>query len=163
MFGGILLAAGGAGVALWPSRRRHMLERGLRVFDARDADIFTAIAISILAIEPGAASPDSVDVARRADNVLALEHPADQRDFLNFLRLVENGWGGILTGTGLSPFTRTSRSSRERRLRALSTSRFVIFRSGYQALRRLAGATYYSAPETWLSIGYPGPPTILPS
>ena len=39
-------------------------------------------------------------------------------------------------------------------------SRVAVFRSGYQAMKRLACACYYAAPEAWLATGYPGPPDL---
>ena len=155
----LLLAAGGTASLLWPTRRRRP-RAGLRVFDEKEASILASVAATILRVEPGAPSPDAVDVAGRIDALLALSPPDVQDEFRRLLRLFENGLAGLVTGTGWTSFTAASESSREARVRAWESSRVPIFRTGYQAMKRLCAACYYSAPETWASIGYPGPPEI---
>ena len=46
------------------------------------------------------------------------------------------------------------------RLEAWRRSRVALLRSGYQALKRLAQATYFSSPEIYARLGYPGPPVV---
>jgi hypothetical protein len=74
---------------------------------------------------------------------------------------LENGTTGLLTATGWTSFTAAGPASREARLRAWQTSRIALFRTGFQAMKRLCGACYYSSPAAWPAIGYPGPPDIL--
>jgi hypothetical protein len=38
------------------------------------------------------------------------------------------------------------------------TSRISVRRTGFRALKRLVTAAYYSSPETFAAVGYPGPP-----
>jgi len=156
----LLLAAGGAASALWPTRRRTP-RPGLRVFDETEASILEAVAASVLRIEPGAPPPRGVDVAGRVDGLLALSSVDVQREFRRLLRLFENGFTGLMTRTGWTSFTAASESSRGARLHAWETSRVPLFRTGYQAMKRLCAACYYSSPSAWASIGYPGPPDLL--
>jgi hypothetical protein len=37
----------------------------------------------------------------------------------------------------------------------------AVRRTGFQALKRLSAAVYYGSPETYASVGYPGPPYDL--
>ena len=59
-----------------------------------------------------------------------------------------------------APFTRLSPAEQDARLEAWRRSRVALLRSGYQALKRLAHATYYSSPEVYAQVGYPGPPVV---
>lgn len=155
----LLLAAGGTASFLWPTRRRRA-RSGLRVLDEREASILAAVAATVLRVEPGAPSADAVDVAGRVDGLLSLSSPDVQAEFCRLLRLFESGISGIATGTGWTSFTGASERSRAARLRAWERSRIPLLRTGYQAMKRLCAACYYSAPASWVSIGYPGPPEI---
>jgi hypothetical protein len=46
-------------------------------------------------------------------------------------------------------------------LRRWQSSRLAIQRTGYQAMKRLCCALYFSDPATYASVGYPGPPYEL--
>jgi hypothetical protein len=161
ILGGILLlAAAMVPSFFWPTRRRRV-PPGLRVFDATEASILAAVADAVLAIEPGGPSPDRVGVVGRIDDLLALSPPEVQKEFCRLLRLFENGGIGLVTGTGATSFTASSTGAREARLAAWQQSRIALFRTGYQAMKRLCAAAYYSSSAAWPSIGYPGPPEIL--
>ncbi len=68
--------------------------------------------------------------------------------------------------SGRSPPPRPGRSrarrppSRMRGSRPGGARAWRILRSGYQALKRLSDAVYYSSPEIYPLIGYPGPPSV---
>ena len=158
--GSLLFAAAGATAAFWWPTRRRRPRPGLRVLDGKEASILFAVAETVLAIEPGAPSVDDVDVVGRVDALLA-RSPADvQREFARLLHLFENGATGLITATGWTSFTAAGPASREARLRAWQTSRIAVFRTGFQAMKRLCGACYYSAASSWGAIGYPGPPDL---
>jgi hypothetical protein len=161
VLGTFLLAAAGATAAFWWPTRRRRPRPGLRVFDEREASILAAVAATVLAIEPGAPTPDDADVVGRVDALLERSPAAVRREFARLLRLFENGATGLLTATGWTSFTAAGPVAREARLRAWQTSRIAVFRTGFQAMKRLCGAAYYSAPASWRSIGYPGPPEVL--
>ena len=63
-------------------------------------------------------------------------------------------------GGSPTPFTRCSPAAQDARLEAWRRSRLALLRSGYQALKRLAHATYYSSPEIYALVGYAGPPEV---
>ncbi len=158
IFGGILLALGGGTLVALRRPRLRRVSAPLHVLDASEYSIFAAVAERVVGAEAGSAG---ADVAARADAVLALAEPGAVKDFRRLLRLFDNGLSGILTGTGLSPFTASSPSAQDGRLAAWERSRIALFRTGYQAMKRLAAACYYADPGTWEAIGYPGPPAIL--
>ena len=159
--GAILFAAAGATAAFWWPTRRRRPRPGLRVFDESEASILTAVATAVLAVEPGAPSPEDVDVVGRVDALLARSPAPVQREFARLLHLFENGTTGLITATGWTSFTAAGPASREARLRAWETSRIAVFRTGFQAMKRLCAAAYYSSPASWAAVGYPGPPDVL--
>ena len=158
--GSLLFAAAGATAAFWWPTRRRRPRPGLRVLDEREAAILSAVADTVLAIEPGVPSADAVDVVGRVDALLARSPGGVQREFVRLLHLFENGATGLITATGWTSFTAAAPASREARLRAWQTSRISLFRTGFQAMKRLCGACYYSSPVSWAAIGYPGPPDL---
>jgi len=68
-------------------------------------------------------------------------------------------FGLVLAGSP-TPFTRCSPAAQDARLETWRHSRVALLRSGYQALKRLTQATYYSSPEVYALVGYPGPPEV---
>ena len=159
--GTILIAAAGATGAFWSPTRRRRPRPGLGILDETEASILAAVAATVLGLEAGAPSAEDVDVVGRVDALLALSPVDVQREFARLLRVFENGTTGLLTATGWTSFTAARPASREARLRAWQTSRVALFRTGFQAMKRLCGACYYSSPASWAAIGYPGPPDIL--
>jgi len=83
-----------------------------------------------------------------------------QVEFRRLLRLFENALTGAVTRTGYETFTASRAHRQDERLAAWAGSRVAVFRSGYQAMKRLACACYYAAPEAWPATGYPGPPEL---
>jgi hypothetical protein len=101
-----------------------------------------------------------LDCAGKADAVLARIHPEAGAEFAQLLRLFENGVTGLLLGKRPAPFTTLEPSAQDARLEAWRTSRVALLRTGYQAFARLSHATYYSSPEVYALVGYPGPPEV---
>lgn len=135
---------------------RHLL----LVLSLDEYAILAAVAARVVAVDGDSPSTDAVDVAGRADAAIALWPDAVQIEFRRLLRLFENALTGVVTGTGLQTFTASSATRQEARLAVWARSRVAVFRTGHQALRRLASACYYAAPETWPATGYPGPPVL---
>ena len=103
---------------------------------------------------------DAVDCAGKIDALMAQVHPDVGKDFRRLLRLVESSYLGTFLAGSPRPFTRADGDEQDRRLEAWRRSRSALLRSGYQALKRLAHATYYSSPEVYALIGYPGAPMV---
>lgn len=156
LVGGALLAAGGLGLGLWPTRTDHRPRRALKVLDERRFAVLGAIAARTVRA-PGA---DPVEIAHRVDDTLALGTPEAQRDLLQLLGLFENALAGLAFDGRLQPFTRLQPEAQDAVLVHWRDSRIAVRRSGYQALRKLTLAAHYAGPESWKSVGYPGPPQI---
>jgi hypothetical protein len=105
-------------------------------------------------------SADTIDCAGKVDALLARMHPKPAAEFRQLLRVFENAMTGLFTIGAPTAFTRSSPADQDRRLDAWRHSRVAVFRSGYQAMKRLAHATYYASPETFDRVGYPGPPIV---
>ncbi|HWP35337.1 MAG TPA: gluconate 2-dehydrogenase subunit 3 family protein [Thermodesulfobacteriota bacterium] len=159
--GTAVVVLGGAGLALRRTLLREGPAGGLATLTPQEFSIFAAIADRVCPPggegAPGAAA---LEVARRADRLLAtLDEPA-QREFKLLLHLVESALVGFLFEGRLRPFTRLPPAEQDRVLASWGGSRLAFRRTGYEAVKRLAGALYYADRRTWARIGYPGPPDV---
>ena len=164
LFGGALLVLGGALPFAFRTTRRGSAPRGpLRLLSVDEYAVLAAVAARIV---PGDGADgrwpraEALDCAGKVDALMATVHPDVGNDFRRLLRLFESGFVGTFTAGSPRPFTRASVSEQDARLEAWRRSRLTILRSGYQALKRLADAVYYSSPEIYPLIGYPGPPSV---
>ena len=118
-------------------------------------------ALGPLPSRPPAPLPPEVLVAEKADAFLAPLDSASAKDLKQLLMLFDNALFSVLMGGPPRPFTAMSPQDQDRHLRSWATSRLAIRRTGFQALKRLAAAVYFGSPETYASVGYPGPPYDL--
>ena len=153
LLGGAILAAGGLGLSLWPTRMVAP-RRPLVALDAFGLSIVASIAE---AMSPGV---DGVEVAHRADAFLAGQGEASLHDLGRLLRLVENGLAGVLFDLRPQPFSRMSIEGRQRALAAMRASRLALRRGGYHVLRRIVQAAHFTDPAVWPTLGYLGPPQL---
>jgi hypothetical protein len=160
--GGLLVCAGALPFAFRSTLRRP--PRGpLRLLSA---DEYAVLAAAAARLVPGdGAGPrwptaEAVDCAGKIDALLAQVHPDMGSDFRRLLRLFESGVVAAIVAGSPRPFTRASAADQDARLEAWRRSRFALLRSGYQAVKRLVQAAYYSSPETYALVGYPGPPEV---
>ena len=188
--GAVLLAAAGAvPVALRKTKLRLPGPRApLRFFTQAEYAIFAAMAARVLAVEagdpahpeyPGGAphllpalaakvgayprgpAPEQVDVAGKADAFLAPLDLASAKDLKQLLALFDSALFSLALFGPPTPFTQMTLPQQDRHLASWAHSRLALLRTGYQALKRLACAMYFASPETYASVGYPGPPVEL--
>jgi len=164
LFGGALLVLGGALPFVFRTTRRGSAPRGpLRLLSAEEYAVLAAIAARVV---PGDGADarwpraETLDCAGKIDALMATVHPEVGTDFRRLLHLCESGFVGAFTAGSPRPFTRAPAAEQDARLEAWRRSRLAVLRSGYQALKRLADAVYYSSPEVYALIGYPGPPSV---
>ena len=93
--------------------------------------------------------------------------PERQRaEFASFLRIVESPFVNLLLTGRPSRFSRLSADGRERYLMGWASSRLPAKRRGFQAVKRLAAALYFSAPTAsgthplWERIHYAPPARV---
>ena len=159
--GAALLALGGSTfLLLRRTRRREAPRNPLLVLSLDEYAVFAAVAARVVAVDGDSPSTDAVDVAGRADAAMALWPDSVQVEFRRLLRLFENALTGAVLRLGLETFTASPPREQNARLSLWSRSRVAVFRTGYQAMKRLACACYYAAPEAWPATGYAGPPEL---
>jgi hypothetical protein len=160
--GGLLVVAGVVPFAFRSTRLRP--PRGpLRLLSPAEYAVLAAAAARIVPGDgagPGWPSAEALDCAGKIDGLLARLHPDVGNDFRRLLRLLESSAFGALQAGSPRPFTRATPAQQDARLAAWRTSRLDLLRSGYEAVNRLAHATYYASPETYALVGYPGPPDV---
>ena len=173
----LLAGAGAVPLALRKTRLRQAPGK-LRFFTPAEYSIWAAMADRVLAQEataatdehddaakaaleaarrPAAPSAAEIDVAGKADAFLAPLPESDRKDLKQLLALFDNA----LFNASLRPFTRKSAAEQDAQLRGWQTSRLAIKRTGFQAMKRLTCALWFSDPRTYASVGYPGPPVEL--
>jgi hypothetical protein len=160
VLGGALLALGGGGFLL--SRRSkpiaRPLNKPLKVLDEVELAVLSAIAARVIPARTGMPSTEDLDLAFRADLVLSQVDPNATREVKQLLKLFENALTGFLFGARVRPFTRLPEAEQDQVLQEWQTSRLMLRRTGFQALRTLITAAYFGSPEAWSATGYPGPP-----
>ena len=88
LFGGALLAAGGAGVlALRGGQRAVLPAGGLRVFDAHQYAVLDALAHRMVGTLPGWPTVEEVGVAQAVDGIAARTEPSVQAELKQLLGL----------------------------------------------------------------------------
>ncbi len=171
----LLAAAGAVPLALRKTQLRSP-RQPLRFFTPAEYSVFAAVAERVLArgaadvpqelagvlrARPRAPAPAALDVAGKADAFLAPLDAASAKDLKQLLALFDNALFSVLTGGPPRPFTRMDPAEQDAHLERWATSRMAVRRTGFQALKRLSAAVYYGSPETYASVGYPGPPDEL--
>ena len=160
LFGGAILAAGGAWV-VW----RDMSDADGRAL-ARDrvTMIVDAIAPVLLAgalpEDPAQRANGIARVASGIKAVIATFPEAVQREIADLFRLLDIRIARrVLTGVS-SDWSDADPAEVAAFLERWRTSRIGLLQAGYFALHDLVLGTWYAEPANWEAIGYPGPPKV---
>lgn len=173
--GAALLAAASAVPVALRRTKVGKTPRGLQFFTPEEYAIWSAVAARILATDVTAASrdpgergtpapgpsPEDIDVASKADAFLAPLPESDRKDLKQLLALFDNALFSLVSFGPARPFTAMSAADQDAHLRSWETSRLAVKRTGFQVMKRLCCAVYYSDPRTYATVGYPGPPVDL--
>jgi hypothetical protein len=157
LLGGAVLAAGGVGVALYPSRIRYTARETLALLDANSFNVMASIAARVVTAQ----GADHVAITHTIDHALARAAPEAQHDIVQLLGLFENGLVGLLLDGRLKPFTQLEGDAQDAALLAWRDSRLVLRRGAYKALKNLCETSFYRKESAWRLVGYPGPPDAL--
>lgn len=157
--GGALLALGGVGLALWPTRRGAPPSEPLRVLSEDEHAILAAVAARICP-QPGPDVPgaDALEIALAADRLFELAGPEATAGAKSALALFESGLAGALFFEHARPFTQLSGEDQDAVLLAWRDSSVGVRRTVFRALSALTASLYYCDARTWPGVGYPGPP-----
>lgn len=159
----MLALGGGVGLGLQRTRVTTEPRNELRLFTRDEHAIFAAMAARVVPGDgagPGWPTAEALDCAGKADALIARIHPEAGAEFRQLLRLFENGLTGLFALVRPRPFTTLPPAAQDARLAAWRDSRLALLKTGYEAMVRLARATYYASPETYSLVGYPGPPEV---
>ncbi|MFL5319558.1 MAG: gluconate 2-dehydrogenase subunit 3 family protein [Myxococcaceae bacterium] len=161
LFGGALLALGGAGFLATRSTKSVPLPQGgLKVLSESEFAVVSAICARCLPPRKNFPPQDELSVPEGFDAVLSRADEGVQKELKQLIGLFENGLANAVFGLRFKPFTQLSASAQDEVLHEWETSRLTIRRTGFQALRTIVMAAYYGNPKTWTAVGYPGPPPM---
>jgi len=153
LLGTSLLLLGGDGLSLYPSRHIAAPTAKLVVVEARAFQVLIAVAARVVTVK----GADPVAIAHGVDRMLATVLPELQEAINQLLGLFENALPGLLLDGRMRPFTRLSGDSQDGVLESWRTSRLLLRRSGYQALRKLILSAYYVEESSWAALHYEPP------
>jgi hypothetical protein len=164
LLGGALLLVGGAlPLSLRSTLVRGQPKRALKLLSVEEHAVLAAVAARFAPGDgagPQWPTAEALDCAGKVDALMATVHPAVGAELRQLLRLFESALFGLVIARSPTPFTRCTPAEQDARLESWRHSRLAVLRSGYQALKRLSHATYYSSPEVYALVGYPGPPEV---
>ncbi len=158
LFGGAILALGGVGVALRPSRDEPLPSKPLSVVQPHEYSVLAALARCFVPEHKDFPTPDSLGLAANADAILAMTDASAQMELRQLLNLFENALPNLIFGGRIKPFTQMPMDQQLQVLDEWRLSRISIRRTGFTALRALVMAAYYGDKRTWGAVGYHGPP-----
>lgn len=159
LLGAAVVALGSVGLALQGSKLGAP-GKNLKVLSAQEYAVLAAIAERVCpAFGKGAPGATALDIAGKADALLAHAEADGKEGVKLALRVFENGLTGALFFERARPFTQLSAEEQDRALRKWRDSSLGFRRTVYRALSSLVGALYYGDERTWERIGYPGPPS----
>jgi hypothetical protein len=157
----ILAVAGPLALLSRAGRSPRQPRRTLHALSLYEHEIFAAAAARLVSGDARDwPSADDLDVAGKLDGLIARLHPRATKDLRRVLHVFESALTGVVTIGSARTFTTSSPADQDSRLQAWRHSRVALFRSGYQAMKRLSHAIYYSSPEVYPHVGYPGPPAV---
>lgn len=158
--GAVLLAVGGVGLALRGTVLRQP-RTALRVLDEREFSILAAVADRIAPGQDGFPSAWSLQVPEKVDALLFTMHPGAGEEMKAALGLLENAAAGLLLEGRTRTFTGSSAEQQDAILASWRDGSIMVKRTAFKALNGLCAATYWSSPEIYEHVGYPGPPPAL--
>ena len=138
-----------------------------KLLGATDVSLFSALAIALL----GDSLPSTGQVRHEAleqigkniEGAIAGLQPAIQEELMQLLTLLKFPLSrkfllGISADWTSSTWSQINQVEVEHFLQEWRQSRFLLFRSGYQALHQIVIGSWFASEKSWEFIGYSGPP-----
>ncbi len=157
--GALLLAAAGTGLGLRSTVMR-VPPRMLQVLDARSYSILAAIADRIAPGGEGFPTATALGIPEKIDALLASLEPEAAAEVVQLLYLFDSALPGFLFDQRFQTFTSSPPDVQDQVIDAWRSSRLAFRRTVYKALQGLISSAYYSTPEVYPLMGYPGPPNF---
>ncbi|MCK6525683.1 gluconate 2-dehydrogenase subunit 3 family protein [Myxococcota bacterium] len=150
------LSIGGIGVSL--SRTAPRSPRApLQALDERQFAVLAAVADRIVPGDHRFPSAWDLWVPEKIDANLGKAEPGLAVELGMGLLLLENAVAALLLDGRPATFTRLDAEAQDETLKRWQSSSLTLRRTIYKALNGLCTATYWSSPEIWRLVGYPGP------
>lgn len=157
--GTVVLAVGGIGLGLRPTRLRPQTPE-LKVFNDKEFAILWAIAQRICPGGDGLPTIDDLQVCQKLDTLFSRMAPRDQKDIKLALNVFENAVAGLVLEGRITPFTQLEPEAQDQVLARWRGSRLETARVIYRSVRDLVAGTYWGDPKCFAAVGYPGPPAL---
>jgi hypothetical protein len=155
--GTALLAVGGVGLA-WRAGTPRAPSRPLKALSPAGFTVLAAVAEAVCPAPPGWPSTQELGTAEAVDDLMATLHPDTVAEIEQALGLLESALAGALLDGRVTPFSALPLAARTALLESWRTSRLMLKRQVFKALRGLVASAYFAHPSTWAAVGYPGPP-----
>lgn len=153
LIGGALLALGGGGLAIYPSKEVGVATAPLVALEPRAFQVLVAFAGRVVT----AAGANPVAIVHGVDRTLSYALPETRKAINDLLGLFENALAGLFFDRRIQPFTRLSAEGQDAVLESWRTSRVELRRAGYQALRKLVLTAHYIEESSWGPLAYAPP------
>ena len=151
---GLLAVVGGTTALIQPG-----LERG--TLTATGRGVFRAMALGVLdktLPEQQAAQEAALTALLGRIDVLISALPPHAQAELSQLMSILGTTAGRLALAGLkTPWANASATDVQAALQDMRLSRLAVRQQAYAALHDITAGAYFSAPDTWPQLGYPGP------
>lgn len=154
VFSAALLALGGGSLAL--------LQPGVRegALSPAGREVFSGVSRALLegSLPAGEAMGPALDaLLARIDGLVASLPPHSRGELSQLLALLASAPGRrALAGVG-EPWRRAPVPQIQQGLNAMRLSSISLRQQAYHALHEIVGSAYFSHPETWGQLAYPGP------
>lgn len=158
LFGGLVLALGGAGWLVTRRSAQVNVPSGLQVLDAQQFAVVSALVPHFVPKRDGFPDPMALEVPKSVDGIIARVDDTSREELKQLLALFENALPNFLFGLRTTPFTQMSPDEQAKVVDEWRTSALTVRRTGYLALRTVVMGAYYGNPATWAAVKYPGPP-----
>lgn len=155
--GSAMLALGGVGLSLRKGPLAALPEGGLKALNPRQWSTLVAAASAIIGGSVDLPSAKDLNTAGMVDEILASLNPDLKDELCLVLNLLENPVAGAILDARPTPFSALSHDECVAAIEQWRGSRLPPRRAGIRALIALVNSAYWSRPETWSHMGYPGP------
>jgi hypothetical protein len=152
--GAALFAAGEVGLALLPTKMVEP-QTPLKALTQKQFSVFVAIAEAVV----GGSDPDprALQVAEKVDLTLSRVDPRVAEELVLGLGLMESAAAGLLLDGRLRPLSQLPLERRRAVLRSWRSASITPLRSAFKAVHGFVSAAYWTSPEAFDALGYPGP------